>query len=74
MLNAAFIPVVYCFYPETKGIELEDIPLLFSKGGLTGGVFKAKGGRTVTPQQHAQERDLDAKAGGVADEQREDAA
>jgi hypothetical protein len=26
---------------------LEDIPLLFEKGGVTGGVFKAKGGRTV---------------------------
>lgn len=74
MLNAAFIPLVYCFYPETKGIELEDIPLLFSKGGITGGVFSSKGGRTVMPKQHAQERDLDAKAEGVREEHEENVA
>ncbi|KAI5460507.1 general substrate transporter [Mariannaea sp. PMI_226] len=61
VLNAFFIPVVYCFYPETKGIELEDIPLLFTKGGITGGVFSSKGGRTVQPHQHAQERNIDSK-------------
>lgn len=41
VLNAAFIPVIYCFYPETKGLELEDIPLLFPKRGITGGVFSS---------------------------------
>ncbi|KAL1875941.1 hypothetical protein VTK73DRAFT_9725 [Phialemonium thermophilum] len=67
VLNAAFIPMVYCFYPETKGIELEDIPLLFAKGGFTGGVVSSKGGRTVMPHQHAQGRRLDDKAeGGTA--------
>ena len=71
VLNAVFIPMVYYFYPETKGIELEDIPLLFSKGGLTGGVFSSKGGRTVEPHQHAQEREIDIKVGGVRDEQQE---
>ncbi|KAL5363317.1 general substrate transporter [Aspergillus floccosus] len=55
VLNAAFIPMVYFFYPETKGLELEDIPLLFNRGGFTGGVFTSKGGRTVMPGQHAQE-------------------
>ena len=33
VFNAAFILMVYCFYPETKGLELEDILLLFAKGG-----------------------------------------
>lgn len=47
VLIAAFIPVVYFFSSETKGIELEDIPLLFAKGGITGGVASSKGGRTV---------------------------
>lgn len=48
------MPMVYCFYPETKGVELEDIPLLFTKGGITGGVLSSRG-RTVTPHQHAEE-------------------
>lgn len=61
VLNASFIPMVYCFYPETKGITLEDIPLLFHKGGITGGVLTSKGGRTVIPHQHAQEAHVDEK-------------
>ncbi|KAJ4215853.1 hypothetical protein NW759_009712 [Fusarium solani] len=66
VLNACFLPMVYCFYPETKGIELEDIPLLLVKGGVTGGVLSSKGGRTVMPHQHAQEMQLDAKSVGFA--------
>jgi sugar porter (SP) family MFS transporter len=61
VLNFAFVPFMYCFYPETKGLELEDISLLSEKGGLTGGVFHAKGGRTVEPHQHALNLNLDSK-------------
>lgn len=74
MLNAAFIPGVYFFYPETKGLELEDIPLLFVKGGVTGGVFTSKGGRTVVPRQYAQERNIDTKLEGVREEVEDPAA
>ncbi|KIW81276.1 hypothetical protein Z517_04301 [Fonsecaea pedrosoi CBS 271.37] len=61
VLNAAFIPMVYCFYPETKGLELEDIPLLFDRGGVTGGVLSSPGGRTVVPHQHARESHVGEK-------------
>ncbi|PLN79950.1 general substrate transporter [Aspergillus taichungensis] len=65
VLNAVFIPMVYFFYPETKGLELEDIPMLFSQGGFTGGVFTSPGGRTVMPGQHAQETNVEAKVDGM---------
>jgi MFS family permease len=61
VVNAAFIPMVYCFYRETKGLELEDIPLLFAKGGVTGGVLTSKGGRTVALGQHARDVQGDRK-------------
>lgn len=60
-LNAFFVPMVYFFYPETKGLELEDIPLLFKDRGVTGGVFASRG-RTVTPGQHAMDMHINQKA------------
>ena len=73
VLNAAFIPMVYCFYPETRRLELEDIPLLFARGGFTGGVFSTRG-KTVTPGQHAQEADVVEKTGSDSVEHYENVA
>ena len=47
------MPIVYCFFPETNQLQLEDVDHLFEAGGITGGVFNAKGGRTVEPGYHA---------------------
>ena len=59
VFNACWVPIVYAFFPETAGLQLEDIDHLFEKGGITGGVFRAKGGRTVTPGYHASHPSLE---------------
>ena len=46
---------MYAFFPETKGLELEDIDHIFEKGGLTGGVWGSPGGRTVERRRIARD-------------------
>ena len=53
--NALWVPVVYAFFPETNQLELEDIDHLFDKGGITGGVWGSKGGRTVEHGGHVRD-------------------
>lgn len=74
MLNACWVPLVYAFFPETAGLQLEDIDHLFEKGGITGGVLTSKGGRTVQPGYHAShpnmfgvEKDPEDAMGGDSD-------
>lgn len=45
------IPIVFFFFPETKGLELEDVDHLFEAGGITGGVWASRG-YPVHPGHH----------------------
>ena len=56
--NALWVPLVYAFFPETKGLELEDIDHIFEKGGITGGVWSSKGGRTVEKRILAKDAEI----------------
>ncbi|KAL0579235.1 hypothetical protein V5O48_002797 [Marasmius crinis-equi] len=47
IFNALWVPIVYFFFPETRGLELEAIDHIFEKGGITGGVYGSRGGRTT---------------------------
>lgn len=46
--------MVYFFFPETGGLELEDVDHLFEGGGITGGVFESRG-YPVQPGYHRQQ-------------------
>jgi hypothetical protein len=43
--------MVFFFFPETKGLELEDVDHLFERGGITGGVWETRG-FPVLPGHH----------------------
>ncbi|KAI9660042.1 MAG: hypothetical protein M1821_001394 [Bathelium mastoideum] len=53
-----WVPIVYCFFPETNQLSLEDIDHLFEGGGITGGVFKSRG-RPVQSHVHEMETGLE---------------
>ncbi len=58
IFNACWVPLVYLVFPETKGLELEDIDHIFDKGGFTGGVWYSPGGRTVGRHRVIQDVDV----------------
>ncbi|KAG7882818.1 hypothetical protein KL938_003241 [Ogataea parapolymorpha] len=43
ILNFTWVRIVYCFYPNIKGLEMEDIDCLFDSGEFTGGIFTTRG-------------------------------
>ena len=61
IFNALWVPLVYAFFPETKGLELEDVDHIFDKGGITGGVWSSPGGRTVERKRIDQDIETETK-------------
>lgn len=53
----AWIPIVYFFFPETNGLELEDVDHLFERGGITGGVWETRG-HPVRPGYHREQANV----------------
>ena len=45
-LNLAFIPMVYCFFPETSGLTLEEIDFLFTRSDVNKASTQKKWFRT----------------------------
>ncbi|KAF9026616.1 MFS general substrate transporter [Hymenopellis radicata] len=62
VFNACWVPLVYFFFPETRGLELEAIDHIFEKGGITGGVWESRGqtvvGNPVAEAVEAEMRDF----------------
>lgn len=42
VLNACWVPIIYFTFPETKGLELEDVDRLFSGDDSFGVIREAK--------------------------------
>lgn len=49
VLNAAWVPVIFMFFPETKGMQLEDVDRLFAGDALLAEQYEEKSpGENVT--------------------------
>ena len=42
ILNSFWVPIIYMFFPETKGLELEDVDRLFARDEITDELFDDK--------------------------------
>lgn len=53
VLNACWVPIIFFFFPETKGLELEAVDALFSGDALMEPLeFKKGPDETVTKIEH----------------------
>lgn len=68
ILNGAFFPIIYFFYPETAGRSLEEIDLIFAKGHLE----KMSYVKAAQDLPHMTEQEINLKAreyGFVSDDE-----
>jgi hypothetical protein len=42
VLNATWVPIIYIFFPETKGMQLEDVDRLFAGDALLAEQYEDK--------------------------------
>lgn len=52
VLNACWVPIIFFFFPETKGLELEAVDALFSGNALMEPLEFGKGDETVFQVEH----------------------
>ena len=57
VLNAAWLPVIFLFFPETKGLELEDVDRLFAKSADVQRVLEQGGDRKMDDAQVESSKD-----------------
>lgn len=60
VLNACWVPIIWLFFPETRGLELEDVDRLFAKGAAMGELEEALRQRDGDEEKTGEGRDLGA--------------
>jgi hypothetical protein len=67
VLNTAWLPVIYLFFPETRGLELEDVDGLFMDEGnweRAGMGWMKKGGSSILERDNeSREREIEDQSG-----------
>ncbi|KAL3420566.1 hexose carrier [Phlyctema vagabunda] len=65
VLNALWVPIIYLFFPETKGLELEDVDRLFAKDDDARGALSSTTAMGVTAS-HYTSNSLDSGSAGAS--------
>lgn len=52
VLNATWVPIIFLFFPETKGLELEDVDRLFAGEDIIERLDEKPGGVSTVEDVH----------------------